>query len=157
MTHAWTKPARGLEALERLAGKWHTEGQQNEGPVGPAAPFVAVETFEWLDGGHFLIHRLDGKFGRQPAACLEVLGRDAAGELFAQTFYNDGNTNSWRVTEEGAALVLSGTWSKGEGATFHVRYTASAVDEGNTLEGKWEQSRDAQNWHTFMETRSTKA
>ena len=51
MSHAHTKAAAGLGALEPLVGKWHTEGQQYEGPLGPAAPFVAVETFEWLDGG----------------------------------------------------------------------------------------------------------
>jgi hypothetical protein len=157
MTPASTKPAPGLSALEPLVGKWHTEGQQYEGPLGPAAPFVAVETFDWLDGGHFLIHHLDGRFGRQPAACVEIMGKNDAGQLFAQTYYNDGNTNTWRLEESGHALVLSGTWSKGSGEAFEVRYTATFVEAGNSIEGKWEQSRDGQNWHTFMVTRATKA
>jgi len=157
MSHARTKAAAGLQALEPLVGKWHTEGQQFEGPLGPAAPFVAVETFEWLDGGQFLVHRLDGHFGRQPAACVEVLGKRAEGELFAQTFYNDGNRNDWVVKADGRVLSWTGTWPQGSPKPLHVRYTVSFEDAGNTLVGRWEQSGDGQTWHSFLEARSTKA
>jgi hypothetical protein len=156
MNHEWKDPAPGLEAFSPCVGKWHTEGQQLESPLGPASPFVAVETFEWLDGGHFLVHRLEGKFGRQPSACVEILGKNEEG-LFAHAFYNDGNSNDWRVTAVGHGLVQEGTWSKGSGETFRVRYTARFIEEGNTIEGKWEQCRDGQSWSTFLETRSTKA
>jgi hypothetical protein len=156
MTTHTTKCAPGLVALLPLVGKWHTEGAQLEGPLGPAAPFVAVETFEWLDGGHFLIHRLDGKFGRQRAACVEILGKDAGG-FFARTFYNDGNVNLWRLTEQGKTLVMTGEWPGGSGGPFQVRYTMSFEDAGDTLVGKWEQSRDNETWRTFLEARSTKA
>lgn len=158
MTHHTTKPAEGLEALLPLVGKWHTEGAQLEGPLGPAAPFVAVETFEWLDGGHFLIHRVDGRFGKQPTACLEIVGKDASG-LFAQTFYNDGNVNTWRIEPKpGSQLVMSGEWPAGSSPEpFKVRYTMSFIDAGNTLDGKWEQSRDGAEWQTFLESRATKA
>ena len=157
MKNDWNQPAPGLEALAPLMGKWHTEGQQLESPLGPAAPFVAVETFEWLDGGHFMVHRLEGKFGRQPAACVEILGKDPSSELFAQTFYNDGNTNTWRLSETTRALIWTGTWSKGSAETFQIRYTASFEEEGNTIAGKWEHSRDGNAWRTFLEARSTKA
>jgi len=157
MTHTWQTPAPGLEALSRWLGKWHTEGQQYESPLGPASTFVAVETFEWLDGGQFMVHRLDGKFGRNPAACVEILGKNADGELVAEAFYNDGNRNTWRVSEQGQTLVLNGTWARSSSETFHVRYTASFEEADNTLVGNWEQSRDGQAWHTFLEARSTKA
>lgn len=155
--HHHSNPAPGLEALLPLVGKWHTEGEQVEGPLGPASPFVAVETFEWLDGGTFLIHRLDGRFGRQPAACIEVMGKGPAGEIVAHSFYNDGNANTWRVEPLASGLVLSGKWSAGTSGTFHVRYTMTLTDVGNTLEGKWEQSRDGASWKVFLETRATKA
>ena len=155
--HQHTHPAPGLELLLPLVGKWHTEGEQVEGPLGPASPFVAVETFEWLDGGTFLIHRLEGRFGRQPAACIEVIGKDASGEIVAHTFYNDGNANTWRITTKNSSLMQRGTWSAGGSGTFHVRYTMSFTDAGNTLEGQWEQSRDGQSWKVFLQTRATKA
>lgn len=157
MSHTHIKPAAGLEALQPLVGKWHTEGQQLQGPFGPAAPFVAVETFEWLDGGRFLVHRLNGHLGQQPAACVEVLGKRDDGQLLAQTFYNDGRRNDWVVKAEGNALVWSGTWSKAPGEALRVRYTVNFEDAGNTLVGKWEQSGDGQAWQPFLEARATKA
>jgi hypothetical protein len=157
MTHPNTKCAEGLEALLPLVGKWHTEGEQLEGPLGPAAPFVAVETFEWLDGGHFLVHRMDGRFGKQPAACVEILGKDSQG-LFAQTFYNDGNVNRWHVAEQSREqLVMTGEWPSGSETPFKVRCTMSFVEAGNVLQETWEQSRDGADWQVFLEARATRA
>lgn len=156
MHHEWKRPAPGLEALNPLVGRWHTEGQQYDSLLGPASTFVAVETFEWLDGGHFLIHRLEGKFGRTPSACVEIFGKDARG-LSAQTFYGDGNTNTWRVSEIENGVVMNGTWSKGSDGVIRVRYTARFVEEGNTIAGTWEQSSDGAGWRAFLEVRSTKA
>ncbi len=150
------RPAPGLEALLPLVGKWHTEGAQLEGPLGPAAPFVAVETYEWLDGGHFLIHRMDGKFGRQRAACVEIIGRDSRG-LHARTYYNDGNVNVWQLQERGEELVMTGEWPGGSVGPFQVRCTLSFEDAGDTLVAKWEQARDGEVWRPFLETRATKA
>ncbi len=87
----------------------------------------------------------------------QILGRSAAGELFAQTFYNDGNTNTWRIAQDGQTLVLNGSWAKGDGDGYQVRFTADFTEAGNTMNGKWEQSRDGQTWRTFMETHATKA
>jgi hypothetical protein len=157
MTTHTTKPAAGREALLPLVGKWHTEGAQLEGPLGPAAPFVAVETFEWLDGGHFLVHRLDGRFGKQPAACIEIMGKDSEG-LFAQTYYNDGNVNKWRIVQQGGEkLVLTGEWPSGSATPFKVRYTMTFTEAGNVLEGNWEQSHDGADWRVFLEARATRA
>jgi hypothetical protein len=157
MSHSNSSAAAGLTALQPLAGKWHTEGQQHEGPLGPAAAFVAVETFEWLEGGQFLIHRLDGHFGGQVAACVEVLGKREDGQLIAHSFYNDGKRNDWAIKEDGPTLVWSGVWSKGPEDSLHVRYTVRFEDVGNTLVGKWEQSRDGQTWQVFLDARGTKA
>jgi hypothetical protein len=157
MSHSGTSAAAGLSALERLVGKWHTEGEQHEGPLGPAAPFAAVEIFEWLDGGQFLIHRLDGHFDRRAAACIEVLGKREDGQIFAQTFYNDGKRNDWIVKADGPTLVWTGAWPQSPTSSLRVRYTVSFEDAGNTLVGKWEQSPDGQTWHPFLDVRATKA
>jgi hypothetical protein len=157
MSHSSSSGAPGLSGLEPLVGKWHTEGLQHESPLGPAAPFAAVEVFEWLDGGQFLIHRLDGHFGNQPAACIEVLGKREDGQFFAHTFYNDGRRNDWVVKEDGSTLVWSGAWSTSSGSSLQVRCTVSFEDAGNTLVSKWEQSPDGQTWQVFLDARGTKA
>lgn len=157
MSHAHTKAAAGLSALEPLVGKWHTEGQQHESPLGPTAPFVAVETFEWLEGGHFLLHRLDGRVGELPAACVEVLGKRDDAQLVAQAFYNDGHRNEWVVGADGQTLVWRGAWPRSPGSSLQVRCTMSFEDAGNTLVSKWEQSHDGQTWQGFLDARGTKA
>ena len=86
-----------------------------------------------------------------------MLGKRENGELFAQTFYNDGNQSDWLVKEEGRTLIWSGVWPKSSDSAYQVRYTASFEDAGNTLVGKWEQSRDGQTWHAFLDARATKA
>jgi len=155
--HPSIHAASGLSGLEPLVGKWHTEGQRYDGPLGPGSPFAAVETYEWLEGGHFLIHRLEGRFGVQPAACVEIFGKKPDGALFADTFYNDGNSNRWTLAEGEHALVLSGAWSNGPGQPIQVRLTMRFVEAGNTIENKWEHSIDGQDWSTFLESRATKA
>ena len=157
MSHAHVKAAAGLEGLQPLVGKWHTEGRQHASPFGPAAAFVAVETCEWLHGGQFLIHRMEGHFDRQAAACVEVLGKGADGRLFAQSFYQDGRRNEWLVEADRQVVKISGTWAQGAGEPLRVRYTATFEDAGNTLVAQWEQSRDGQDWQLFIESRATKA
>ena len=63
----------------------------------------------------------------------------------------------WHITTLDSSLVQRGTWAAGESGTFHVRYTMSITDAGNTLEGQWEQSRDGESWKVFLQTRATKA
>ena len=103
------------------------------------------------------MHRLDGRFGTRPAACVEIFGLNEAHELYGHTFYNDGNSNLWQLETDGHTVTLNGTWSKGQGPTFRLRYNARVIEEGNALEGKWEQSGDGREWTTFLETRATKA
>ncbi len=89
--------ARGLEALQKLVGKWHIEGERSEGPLGRPAPFVALETYEWLDGGNFLIHRLDGKVDGQVTASVGIFGRDADA-ITVRAFEGDGKVRRFRLT-----------------------------------------------------------
>jgi hypothetical protein len=48
-----------LKRLEVVVCEWSEEEQAFESPNGPAAKVTAAETFEWLPGELFLLHRLD--------------------------------------------------------------------------------------------------
>jgi hypothetical protein len=54
------KPDPALSRLNVFVGKWVTEGLIMESPAGPTATLKAVDTYEWLPGGFFLIHHVDG-------------------------------------------------------------------------------------------------
>lgn len=147
-------------ALERLGifeGKWQIEGEQYASNFGPAAKVKASETYEWLDGGKFLIHRFNGKLDDNDMACVEVIGHDIGGERFAMdTFYNNGMKMAWslRETHPGTWSVI-GNWPH-KGETFKVRCTIKFADDGTSNTAKWEsQNEDA--WETFWELRGLKS
>jgi hypothetical protein len=144
-------------SLEAFVGKWTTEGQAHDSPFGPASRITAVESYEWLPGGLFLIHRLEGHLGNQPMACLEMTCTDAAHQRYAvQSFYNDGKTNEWRAQMHDDTWISTGNWTS-EGKTTTVRCTSVFSDNGTTLIGKWEYSRDRLTWTLFWDTTSRKA
>ena len=143
--------------LNVFVGKWNMEGQQHEGLVGPAAKITAVETYEWLSGGFFLIHRFDGKVGDYEAACIEIIGNDPSSQSYSwRSFYNDGRTNEWRGDEREGTWMLSGHWQMA-GQPMNVRCTIVFSDGGNTMTGKWEHSSDGSKWKIFWDVKAKKA
>ena len=145
-----------LEHLQVFAGKWLTNGQQHESAVGPAAKITAVETYEWLPGDRFLIHRFDGLVGDDPAVCIEVIGRDAANEDYpVYTYYHNGARNEWRLHERDGAWLMTGQWDIG-GKRTDVRCTLVFSDDRDAMAGKWEYADGAHAWHTFWEVDARK-
>lgn len=145
-----------LEHLNVFTGKWLTSGQQLDSAVGPAAKITAVETYEWLPGERFLVHRFDGLVGDDPAVCLEVIGRDAANEDYpVHTYYNNGVRNEWHLHERDGAWLMTGKWEIG-GKRTDVRCTLVFSEDGDARAGKWEYADDAHAWHAFWEVDSRK-
>jgi ketosteroid isomerase-like protein len=135
------------ERLQVFEGKWTMEGRAFDSPFGKAASIAAMETFEWLTGGLYLIHRLDGRLGNDPIACVELVEANRAA-----TFYNNGTFNIWDVREENGAWIFRGRWNNAE-----VSCTTRFGDGGQSRTGKWEYSTDGSEWKTFWETRATRA
>lgn len=152
------QPDARLGALWPFVGKWHTEGERLVGLFGPAAKLRAVEVFEWLEGGHFLVHHFSGYFDKEPAGCIEVIGGGGEENDFkARTFYSDGAAREWRLTLRGSQWTLQGKWHDPQGASLHVRSVMTFEELGNTLVSEWSYSSDGQEWKTFLRSRSTKA
>jgi hypothetical protein len=152
-----SRPGPEHRRLDVFVGKWNMEGEQYEGPVGPAAKVTAVQTYEWLTGGFFLVHRFEGRVGEAEAACIEIIGHDASSRsFFLRSFYNDGKTNEWQAREQDGSWMLTGEWQIG-GKAMQVRCTIRFSDAGNTMTGKWEHSSDGSKWQTFWDVRATKA
>ncbi|MEP6491882.1 MAG: DUF1579 family protein [bacterium] len=146
-----------IRRLEVFVGTWHTEGKQYEGSVGPAAPVTAVETFEWLTGELFLIHRFQGQVGGAASACIEVIGYDPSTDAYpARTYYNNGIINDWQYEDHGKIWILAGEWMMGDERTY-VRCTTRFSDDDNTRSGRWESSADGVNWQTYWDVTATRA
>lgn len=91
-------PGPMYRRLDIFLGNWNMEGQQYEGLIGPAAKINAMETYEWLTGRFFLIHRFEGRVGDAEAACIEIIGHDASSQSYpTHSFYNNGITKEWQA------------------------------------------------------------
>jgi hypothetical protein len=151
------RPSSGSKRLNVFVGAWKAEGQQHQGPIGPAAKITAVETFEWLAGELFLVHRFDGRVGEGEAACIEIIGHDAESQSYpTHTYYNNGIVHDWQSQERDGIWTLSGEWQMA-GKAMKVRCTTVFSDGGDTRTAKWEISRDGASWQTFWDVTATKA
>lgn len=151
------KPGPEHRRLDTFAGKWNMEGQQFDGPIGPAAKISAVETYTWLTGGFFLVHRFDGRVGESEASCIEIIGHDASSRSYpTHSFYDNGITNEWQTTDRDGIWTRTGDWQMA-GKSLKVRLTTVFSDSGNTMLGKWEHLSDDSTWQTFWEAKATKA
>lgn len=143
--------------MDVFVGKWNMEGQQYEGLIGPAAKITAVNSYEWLTGGFFLVHRFDGRVGDGEAACIEIIGRDASSQSYpTHSLYNNGITNEWQARERDGIWTLTGEWQMAD-KSLKVRCTTVFNDDGNTMKGKWEHSSDGSTWQTFWDVEATRA
>jgi hypothetical protein len=127
-------------------------GHAYESPFGAEGELSADETFEWLSGRQFLMHRLQGRLGAEDIACVEVLGRESSGDAFtAHTFYNDGTSTRWSIEERDGAWIMSGQWRD----VLNVRCTITFEDKTHRR-AVWEYSKDDSDWQVFWETEATR-
>lgn len=111
------RPHPALGRLDFLAGVWTVEGVVEGGPLGPAGSMWGVETFEWLEGGFFLVHHWNGAIDVDGLVMVdtgyEFLDYDPTrGEYRARWFSNSGPydeaDNVYRGNFDDGVLVLTG-------------------------------------------------
>jgi hypothetical protein len=121
-------PAADLRALDRLVGTWNVTGGAN-----------GTVTYEWLEGGFFLLQHVDFEQEGQRVKGLEVIGHERPfgaeepGPDLKSRFYDSlGNTLDYVYELEGDTLTI---WGGERGSPAYYRATFSA--DGNTCAGAW--------------------
>ena len=117
----------GLGPLERLVGTWKVSGE-TQGQL----------TYEWLDGGFFLLAQGDTEQGGKRTKHLEIIGYDhepgasPSDVMTSRLYTNGGDTLSYthEVDDKG---VTSWFGAKGSTSLFKARW----IDD-DTLSGAWE-------------------
>jgi hypothetical protein len=147
-------PTMEHERLDVFVGSWKTEGPSyaegtsNESLQTSTVPMRTTESFEWLPGGYFLLHRWDGTVGDQPFQGLEILGYDAErGEYVSRFFDNNGNHPTYRVSERDGVWTYTGDRQRGR-QKLHANGTAMKVH--------WDWSRDGKDWRPLCDLTSVK-
>jgi hypothetical protein len=120
-------PPADVQALGRLIGTWRVWGGGAEGTV----------TYEWLDGGFFLLQNVDLRQDGEPIRGVEIIGReppDDDGPVDIQSRYYDsaGNTFDYVYELEGDTLTI---WAGERGSPAY--YRGVFATDGTTLTGRW--------------------
>ena len=122
------KPNADLNGLQKLIGTWKQSGGVN-GEI----------SYEWMDGGFFLMQRVDLEQYGLPIKGVEIIGHlqpfgEAPSDEIRSRFYSslDGMTLDYVYEVEGDTLTIWGG-EKGSPAYFKGQFS----DDGDTLSGSW--------------------
>ena len=141
--------------LDTFIGTWKTEGQQYASPMGPPGRVDALESYEWLTGHSFVVHRFEGHVGGEPAASIEIIDAGSATKSYpVHTYYSNGLARDWRLQERGpTGWLLTGTWTMGE-KEAHVRCTI--IESDGVLTERWEYASDGVDWKPSWDVKSVR-
>jgi hypothetical protein len=121
------EPLPDLHSLARLVGTWRVTG----GAEGTA-------TYEWMEGGFFLLQHVDLAQAGQVIRGMEVIGhnRDFGEEAdpdIRSCFYDStGNTLRYLYDVDGDTLTI---WGGDRGSPAY--YQGAFSDDGRTVAGAW--------------------
>ena len=121
-------PNPDLKSLDRLVGTWNVSGPDIAGQV----------TYEWLEGGFFLMQRFDFVHGGHAVKGIEIIGHlqpfgePPSQDIKSRIYDTLGNTFDYVYDLEGDTLTI---WAGEKGSPAYYRGTFS--NDGNTNAGAW--------------------
>ena len=120
-------PGPMLKALDRLVGTWKISG----GAQGEVA-------YEWMEGGYFLIQRVDLEQNDMKIKGMEIIGHERrfgeepSEEIKSRFYDNMGDTFDYVYELNGDRLTI---WAGEKGSPAY--YQGEFSDDGNILSGSW--------------------
>jgi hypothetical protein len=137
------RPGPAHARLARFVGTWDTTGRLVDGPSGAAGALVAVDRYEWMPGGFFLLHHVDGRLGDAAVRALEVIGwDDARGAYRTWAFDEAGTAATYEARLDGRAWTIVGATE---------RFAGTFDEAGDTLRGRWERDAGDGEWRPWMD------
>jgi hypothetical protein len=129
--------------LGRLIGTWEFEPLVEGRSAGRGRA-----TFEWIEGGAFVLERSDadwtdpGWVENAPKSSQAVIGFDDTTGEIAQLYADSrGVVRIYRGT------LTDDAWRLERAAPdFHQRFIGEFRDDGRTIEGRWDSSPDGKAW-----------
>lgn len=133
-----------LGRLDAFVGIWDTEGEVVAGPLGQPVIFKATDTYEWLPGGYFLLHRYDAKMPDGNVVGIEVIGYDRENDSYTiHSFDNQGNASVMQGRFENDTWTFAGE---------SMRFTGKFSDNDMVITGVWEmRAGEGFAWQPWMQ------
>jgi hypothetical protein len=136
-------PNPALAPLKALIGEWKAVGSH---PLLPGETLHGHSTFNWMEGGAFLIsHSRVDKEGFPEG--IAIFGSDdASGELFMLYFDERKVSRKYDVSVQDNVVK----WWR-NAPNFSQRYTWTFTDNGDTMIGKGELCKDGNTWEKDLD------
>jgi hypothetical protein len=134
-----------LQNLGAFVGEWEIEITAMSFHADPSAVAQGHASFEWLEGGAFLIQRLEIAAPDFPRSA-SIIAPDDAAETYGMLYFDSrGVSRIYKMTFSGGIWTL---WREFPG--FSQRFHGTFSDDGNFILARWEKSTDGSGWeHDF--------
>ena len=141
-------PNPALQPFSVLIGSWATTGTHG---LVPDTILHGRTSFEWLEGGAFLMMRSEIDDSRFPTGIAILASDDSEGGYYMLTFDERGVSRKYEMT------LRDNLWKWWRNAPgFSQRYEGRIVDGGNTIVGKGELSKDGVTWEKDLDLTYTR-
>jgi hypothetical protein len=141
-------PNAALAPLARLVGDWTTTGTH---ALMPDTVLHGRASFEWIEGGAFLRQETEVDDPRIPTGLAIIASDDATGEMWMSYFDERGVSRRYQVSMHGDVWRW---WRDAPG--FSQRYSCTISDDGRTMIGKGELSKDGKTWEKDLDLTYTR-
>lgn len=132
-----------LKALEFLIGNWKTAGQIKNSASPEKGKISGTDSYEWVLGGRFILHRVKVKMGGERTEALELIGGNNPGQpaILFRSFDNQGAfTVMEGVIDKNGDLLITGDGMR----------SRLAKNGNGTMTARWEKMED-NSWQDWME------
>lgn len=146
--HEAAIPNPALKPLGVLIGEWNTIGTH---PMIPGVTLHGRTRFDWLEGGAFLSMHSEIDEPDVPSGIAIFGSDDTNGEFFMLYFDERGVSRKYDVSMHDNIWRW---WRNAPG--FSQRYTGTIAEDGNTIIGKGELSRDGSSWEQDLDLTYTR-
>lgn len=136
--HEALRPNPALEPLSPLIGLWRTTGTH---PLVPDTTFHGTTSFEWAEGGAFLMMRSEIDEPGIPSAVAFIGSDDAAG-TFTMIYFDERDISRRYLVEVTDGEV---SWHRDE-AGFAQRMELTIAAGGARMDARGTMSRDGGPW-----------
>ena len=140
-----------LDQLALLIGEWDIEITSMSFHPDPAAVVRGRSSFDWLEGGAFLIQHSEMPHSDFPRS-IAVMGPDDAAATYRMLYYDSrGVSRIYRMTFGGGIWTI---WR--DFPEFSQRFHGTFSEDGRLITAYWEKTSDGSNWERDFDLTYTK-
>ena len=134
--HEAPRPSPALRSLYVMVGTWELRGRES----GPEGEIHGRPTFEWMEGGFYLVQHVEIDYVGRRISGTEYIGYDEENDNLKSYFFSNEGPGPfggvaleyvWEVGED--TLTIWGGFV-GSPASFEGRFS----EDRNTITGRWE-------------------